>query len=147
MEEKAEPLRIYKANKSNTGSALQLDFNVLKKAIFLDCAKQKTEKNFDWENKLTIKLSVQDVSKLLCVLENKLDTIKLFHQPSKGDYESSKDIKNNVLEINKSQYGYSIRISRQEEKGVGAINITISEDENILIKILLKKAIEKIYRW
>ena len=147
MNEKPEPFKLYKPNKNNTGAALQLDLNTYKKAVFLDCAKQKAERVFDWENKVTMKLSVQDISKILNVLKDKTNTVKLFHQPSKGNYESTKNVKNNVLEVTKSQYGYSMRISQQNTEGVSAITITISNDENILIMILLKKAIEKIYGW
>ncbi|MCC7552461.1 hypothetical protein KO317_02235 [Candidatus Micrarchaeota archaeon] len=147
MDKKNEPFKLYKANKTNTGSALQLDLNVLKKSVFLDCAKQKDEKIFDWEHKLTIKLSVSDISKILSVLDNKITSEKLFHQPSKGEYEIAKDVKNNVLEITKSQYGYSLRISQQNTTGVNAIMVTISDSESIIIKILLQNAILKIYGW
>ncbi len=147
MDKKTEPFKLYKANKSNTGAALQLDLNTYKKSVFLDCAKQKDERIFDWGNKLTMKLSAQDISRILNVLENNLNTDKLFHQPSKGDYESTKNVKNNVLEISKSSYGYSFRISQQNTEGVDAITITVNDSEAILIKILLKHAILKIYGW
>ena len=147
MNENYESFKLYKANKTNNGSALQLDLNILKKSVFLDCSKQKNEKLFDWTNKLTMKLSVQDISKILNVLENKVPTEKIFHQPSKGDYESSKNIKNNVLEITKSQYGYSMRISQQNTEGVNAITVSITDSESICIRILLERAIEKIYGW
>ncbi len=147
MNEKPEPFKLYKANKNNTGAALQLDLNTYKKAVFLDCAKQKAERVFDWDNKLTMKLSIQDISKILSVLENKVGTTKLFHQPSKGEYENTKNVKNNVLEITKSQYGYSMRVSQQNTEGVSAIMITINIEESILISILLKRAVKKICGW
>ena len=145
--EKPDPFKVYKSKKTNTGSAMQLDLNIYKKAIFLECAKQKGEQSFDWGNKLTIKLSVSDISKLLAVFNNRTTNAKLFHQPSKGDYESSKNIKNNILELSKGQYGYLIRISQQKNEGVNAIQISIGDDETEIISVLLKKAVETIYGW
>lgn len=55
---------IYKPNSSKTGSALSIDFNKEKKSIFLEFAKQKEEKAFDWQNKQIFKLSAQDCAKI-----------------------------------------------------------------------------------
>jgi len=147
ISDKPKPFRIYKPNKTNTGSAMQLDLNKYKGAVFLECAKQSGELSFDWGNKITVKLSMSDISKLLAVLNNKAANMKLFHQPSKGDYESSKGIKNNILELSKGQYGYLVRVSQQTDEGVNAIQISVGDDEAEAISILLKKAIETVYGW
>jgi len=143
-----QDFRVYKANKANTGSALQIDLNVEREAVFLEVAKQVAEQRFDWQNKLTIKLSTTDIGKILSLLHGKTQGVKLFHDPGKGQYESSKEMKNNVLEMAKSPYGYSVKVSQQSSAGeLSSIGITVAEDEAIIMRMLLEKAIEKIYNW
>ena len=145
--QKPKPYTIYKANRNNNGSAVQFDFNSGKGCVFIDCANQKNDERFDWENKLTVKLSPADISKIITVLKGKTQNIKLFHQPSKGAYKSSENVKNNVVELSSSGTGYYLRVSRQTLDSVKAVNITISHSESIILCILLEKAIEQIYAW
>ena len=145
--DKPKPFTIYKANKNQTGSALKIDFNKIKKIVFLECAHQKSEDRFDWENKITVKLSPTDISKILEVLEDKSKNIKLFHQPSKGEYKLANDVKNTVVDLSSTNFGYSMRISRQTTSGLKAININISKNEAIIMRILLLKAVEMFYSW
>lgn len=146
-EKKTKLFAIYKPNKNNNGSAFQVDFNPIKKAVFLDCANQKSEDRFDWDDKITVKLSSSDISKILEVLEGHAKNIKLFHQPSKGEYKSAQNVKNTVVGLSATPIGYSVRVSQQTMTGVKAVTINISKNEGIILKILLSKAIERIYEW
>ena len=144
---KNKPFVIYKANKNITGSALQIDFNPSKKSVFIDCTNQKTIDRFDWDNKITFKLSSSDIAQILSVLRNDVQTIKLFHQPSKGEYKSSQNIKNTVVSFSKTQTGFSARISQQTTDKLKTVTINISKSEGVILTILLSKAIEEIYGW
>ncbi len=138
--------KIYKPNKQGNGSALQFDFNEQKKSVFVESAKQNGEQSFDWANKLAFKLGISDISKLLVVLEAKGGKTDLFHDPAKGGYESDK--RNSTLAFSKMDRGYYFKLSTQSQAGqVNSVGISISDDEAVILKILLQKSVEKIYGW
>ncbi len=140
--------KIYKPNKAGAGSAVQFDFNVEKKSVFVEAAKQTAPQAFDWSNKLTFKMAVIDIAKLLIVLNGKAANVELFHDPSKGGYATSSDTRNSTVSFSKMASGYYFKLSTQGQDGkVNSIATSVSEDEAIVLKILLEKAIEKIYKW
>ncbi|MCC7570064.1 hypothetical protein KO465_01815 [Candidatus Micrarchaeota archaeon] len=145
--ERSKSFAIYKANKNINGSALQVDFNKLKQSVFMECANQKSEDRFDWDNKITVKLSASDMGRILEVLEGCTSEVKLFHQPSKGEYKTAESVKNAVVNFSSSSMGFSVRVSQQTNEGLKAVNVNISKGEGILLRILLSKAIEQMYGW
>ncbi len=139
-----EPYRVYKPNNQKTGSALSIDFNKAKKSVFLEFSKQKDEKSFDWENKLILKLNIQDIAKICVLYKDKKEELTLYHDPSKGQYEST--TKNNILKITKSNYGTNFKINQQEKDStLNSISINLSEDEMYTLFVLFNKVIEEIY--
>lgn len=135
---------IYKPNSSKTGSAMSIDFNNTKKSIFLEFAKQKEERSFDWQNKLIFKLSSQDIAKICVVLKKEKDNLQLFHDPNKSINKST--IKNAVLKITKNSFGFSFRINQQEkDNSINSISINLTEEEIYILLIIFNKAIETIY--
>ncbi len=143
-----EKFKVYKPLKTLNGSAFQVDFSPEKQCCFLEFSKQKAEQEFDWGNKLTLKASVIDLTKMLTVLEGTSASVKLYHDPSKGQYSVAGEVKNNALEMTKGQYGYLLRASSQaQDKTVTAIQVSLTEDEAILLRTLLLKCIETIYGW
>ena len=143
-----EKFKVYKPNRELKGAAFQVDFALDKQCCFLEFAKQKKEQEFDWGNKITLKASVTDIGKILAVLNNRASSVKLYHDPSKGQYSLAQEVKNNALEMTKGQYGYLIRISSQaQDKTVNAIQVSLSDDEAEILKIVLTKAVEGIYAW
>ena len=139
--------KIYKPNKTGNGAAVQFDFNVEKKSVFVEAAKQTGPQAFGWSDKLTFKMAVVDIAKLLLVLNGKT-TVDLFHDPSKGGYATSSDTRNSTVSFSKMASGYYFKLSTQGQDGkVNSIATSVSEDEAIVLKILLERAIEKIYKW
>jgi hypothetical protein len=135
---------IYKPNNSKSGSALNIDFNKSKKSIFLEFSKQIDEKKFDWPNKQIFKLSAQDCAKICVFIKDKKDEMQLFHDPNKSINETT--VKNAVLKIMKSNFGYSFRINQQEKDStLNSINISLTEDEIYILKIIFDNAIKEIY--
>ncbi len=140
--------KIYKPNKPGNGSAVQFDFNPQKKSVFVEAAKQNAPQGFDWANKLTFKMAVTDMAKLLVVLSGKAANVELFHDPSKGSYQTATDTKNSTVSFSKMATGYYFKLSTQDQKGqVTSVATAISEDEAVILKILLEKAIQKSYSW
>ncbi|HQT44845.1 MAG TPA: hypothetical protein PLO51_02620 [Candidatus Micrarchaeota archaeon] len=148
-DKRGAPFRLYKATKANSGSAFSLDLNAEKQSIFIDVSKQIGEQKFDWEHKITMKLSITDIGKMLSVLTGSTKSAKLYHDPSKGQYESSKDTRNTVLEFSKGiSFGYSLKASEQGTNGsVQSVLVPISEDEGEVVRVLLEAAIRRIYGW
>ncbi len=140
---------IYKPSKAGGGSAVQFDFNREKKSVFVEASKQKgMEQSFDWPNKLTFKLAVTDMAKLLTVLRGKLANVELFHDPGKGSYASAAEVKNSALSLAKAERGFYFKLSTQMKAGtVSAVNAGITEDEAVVLSLLLEEAIRKSYGW
>lgn len=138
--------RVYKTNSSNTGTALSVDYNSEKESVFLEFAKQKDEKSYDWQNKLTIKLSINEIAKINVFYINKLSEVNLFHDPAKGDYKSS--FKNAVLKITKSTTGnsYMFRLNQQETDGkLNSITVNLNEEELYTLHLIFAKIIQNNY--
>jgi len=135
---------IYKPNTSKSGSAMSVDFNKEKKSIFLEFAKQIEEKRFDWQNKQIFKLSAQDCAKICVAIRDKKEELQLFHDPNKSINETT--VKNAVLKISKSNYGYGFKINQQEKDNtLNSIAITLTEDEMYILILVFNKAIESIF--
>ncbi len=140
--------KIYKPNKTGSGAAVQFDFNEEKKSVFIEAAKQNAPQSFDWANKLSFKMAVTDISKLLLILTGKVNNVELFHDPSKGGYAISSETRNSTVSFSKMDRGFYFKLSTQSQDGkVNSIAISVSDDEAIILKILLEKAVEKSYGW
>lgn len=146
---------IYKPNKAGTGSAVQFDFNLEKKCVFVEVARQKPPVTgdqtaiFNWGEKLIVKLNVPDIAKLLVVLNGKVPTVELFHDPSKSKFVIDSSTRNATASITKGTVtGYFFKVSLQSTSGqVNFVQVVISEDEAVVLKLLLEEAIKKSYAW
>lgn len=79
---------IYKPSKNEqAGAAAQFAFSPEKRSVFLSLARQKGEKlapgvsgnQFDWENKIIVKLDETDLGKFLAVFENRIPSFDTVH--------------------------------------------------------------------
>ncbi len=148
MNEPQPRLSYYKPNKTNTGAAIQFDLNAQKQSIFLEAASQSGEQSFDWGKKIIAKLDVVDIGKLLAVLVGASKFSKIFHDPSKREGYTGSTL-NTTIELTKGvQYGYFLKISQQSsDKSVKSISLGLSDDEAQVLRVLLERAIERIYGW
>ena len=62
---------------------VRFGLNRAKASVFVDAAAQSGEKQFDWENKITMKWGLSDVGAVLATLQGRLPQAKLFHQRKK----------------------------------------------------------------
>jgi len=75
----AKNYTIYKPNMKGTGSALNLDLS--QNGLFLEITRQvEGERKFDWDNKITVKLDLVDIAKILLGFKT-LREISIFHNP------------------------------------------------------------------
>ncbi len=82
---------IYKPNGRGTGGVIRLEFNRTKGAVFVDAASQSGEKQFDWEQKITMKWGLSDLGTVLATLQGRQEQAKLFHQ-SEGQQRFRADL-------------------------------------------------------
>ena len=147
--ERLKKYEIYKPNKAVTGGAFQFDLNALKESVFVEAASQKGEQEFDWSNKIVFKLGIADIGKLLAVIEGRKPSCDLFHDAAKAKLLSEESTaKNTTLSLAKGSYGFFLKVSRQHlNSSLQAVNIPLSDDEALLLRVLLEKAVERIYGW
>lgn len=141
-------LSFYKPNKTGSGSAVQFDLNASKQSVFVEISHQNGERSFDWANKITFKLSLMELGKLLSVLKGRAPQVQLYHDPSKGDYALAKEMKNATLALSRSDYGYFLKITQQGQDGkLNTIQTNFTEDEGIILEVVFAKAVTEIAGW
>jgi len=144
---------VYKPNKRGAGAAVRFDLNVAKEAVFLEAARQIGEQRFGWENKVVIKLNATDLAKLVMVFEGRAKSIDLFHDTTKAPSkealaQGAERTKNAAVNLSKSDFGYYLKASEQSAAGaVNAVNIPISEDEGVLLRVLFERALVRMSGW
>lgn len=149
-------LAIYKANKNTTGAALQLRLHRDFECAFFEAALQIDDMDssnpYDWGKKIVVKLGESDIGKLLSLLEDKVDSLKLFHQNEKGS---------KIVEVKKqtgNYKGYFMTISASMKETVDKdgnkvpakntrVSLPIGDDEAELMKLALKTAYNRILGW
>lgn len=147
---KRRNINVYKANSKNTGSAAQFSMSRDNDCMFMECAKQiaamDSERPYDWDNKICVKLGVSDIAKLLEYLTAKAPEfpLKLFHQTPGGGNKS--------VELKYQEYkgrpGYFMSVSAQKPDGDATkLSIPIGMDEAQLLLIALKRGVELILGW
>src|SRR5690606_21965674 len=76
---------IYKPNGRGTGGVIRFEWNREKASVFVDAASQSGEKQFDWENKITMKWALTDLGNVLATLQGRQAQTKLFHQSERAN--------------------------------------------------------------
>lgn len=135
---------IYKPNSRGTGGVVRFGLNRTKGALFLDAAPQSGEKQFDWEQKITMKWGLADLGAALAVLQGRMPQAKLFHQSEKA---------NSAFELisrdDPDRSPYFLSISRQEPtvQALRKVTIPISHSEASILEAALRNAIGHLIGW
>lgn len=118
--ERLSDYAIYKPNSRGNGGVIRFSLNLAKAALFVDGASQAGEKQFDWENKITMKWSLADLGAVIATLQGRLPNAKLFHQSEKA---------NSAFELTRrndpERAPYLVTISRQDaaDKSVRKVSV------------------------
>lgn len=134
---------IYKPNSRGSGGVVRFGLNHAKASLFVDAASQSGEKQFDWENKITMKWGLSDIGTTLAVLQGRMPQAKLFHQSAKS---------NSAFELTRQdapdRAPYLLGISRQAaDKSVRKVTIPISHGEAAVLETALQTAIRRLLAW
>jgi hypothetical protein len=135
---------IFKPTQRGTGGVMRFGLNPAKGAVFLDAAAQSGEKQFDWENKLTMKWTLPDLGQVLATLQGRQPQAKLFHQSERAN--STFDL---TLRDDPAKAPYLMTVSRQTtaDKAVRKVTIPLTHGEAAVLETALRTAIVRLLGW
>lgn len=131
----------------NTGK-LKDDWKQREGAIFLEATSANGKNSYDWEQKITLALSVTDMSKLALGLTNG-QKIEIMHDPGAKTVNQGAVVKHLTLESPKGIQvaGAILTVSQKNGDDVRRHTIPLSPDECLAIRTLLLAAIPKALAW
>ncbi len=135
---------IYKPNSRGSGGVVRFGLNRAKAAVFVDAAAQSGEKQFDWDQKITMKWGLSDIGAALAVLQGCTPQAKLFHQSEKAS--SAFEL---IRRDDPERAPYLVSISRQAaaDKSLRKVAIPISHAEAAILETALRAAAGSILGW
>jgi hypothetical protein len=142
--ERSPEYPIYKPNSRGSGGVVRFGLNKAKACMFVDAAAQSGEKQFDWENKITMKWGLSDIGSALAALQGRVPQAKLFHQSEKAN--STFEL---TFQDDPERAPYLLSISRQltADKTVRKLTIPISQGEAAVLEAALRTAVTRILGW
>lgn len=142
--ERSSDYPIYKPNSRGTGGVVRFGLNRAKGSVFVDAAAQSGEKQFDWENKITMKWGLSDIGPVLAALQGRLPQAKLFHQSEKAN--SAFEL---TLREDPERAPYMLSVSRQDsaDKSLRKVTIPLTHGEAAVLETALRAAITRLLGW
>lgn len=142
--ERSAEYAIYKPNSRGTGGVVRFGLNKAKASLFVDATNQSGEKQFDWENKITMKWGLSDLGTVIALLQGRVPQAKLFHQSEKA---------NSAFELTRQddpeRAPYLLSISRQDsaDKSLRKITLPLSHGEAAVLETALQTAVTRLLGW
>jgi hypothetical protein len=142
--ERSAEYAIYKPNSRGTGGVVRFGLNKVKASLFVDATNQSGEKQFDWENKITMKWGLSDLGTVIAALQGRVPQAKLFHQSEKA---------NSAFELTRQddpeRAPYLLAISRQDsaDKSLRKITLPLSHGEAAVLETALQTAVTRLLGW
>lgn len=135
---------IYKPNSRGSGGVVRFGLNCAKAAVFVDAAVQAGEKQFDWDQKITMKWGLSDIGAVLAVLQGRTPEAKLFHQAEKAS--SAFEL---IRRDDSERAPYLVSVSRQAtaDKSLRKVVIPLSHAEAAILETALRAATIRILDW
>lgn len=140
---KTQDYAIYKPNSRGTGGVIRFSLNRAKGAVFVDAAAQSGEKQFDWENKLTMKWALADLGPVIATLQGRQPVAKLFHQSEKANSAAELTARDDP-----DRAPFLLSVSRQAtDKTVKKITIPVIGGEAAILECALRAAVARLLGW
>lgn len=135
---------IYKPNSKGSGGVVRFELNKAKGAVFVDAALQSGDKQFDWENKITMKWGLADLGAVLATLQGRQPQAKLFHQSEKANSAFELSARDDA-----QRAPYFVTMSRQDEsqKAVRKVSIPMTHSEAAILETALRTAVGRLLGW
>jgi hypothetical protein len=135
---------IYKPNSRGTGGVVRFGINHSKNCVFVDAAAQSGEKQFDWENKITMKWGLSDIGAALAALQGRLPQAKLFHQSEKASSAFELTTRDDP-----ERAPYLMSVSRQDsaDKSLRKVTVPLTHPEAAVLETALRTAVSSLLGW
>lgn len=142
--EYATEYAIYKPNSRGTGGVVRFGLNRAKGSVFVDAANQSGEKQFDWDNKITMKWGLPDLGMVLATLQGRMPQAKLFHQSEKAN--SAFEL---TFQDDPARAPYLLSISRQDatDKSLRKATLPLGHGEAAVLEAALRVAVVRLLEW
>lgn len=97
---------------------------------------------YDWRGKVVMKLTDADIHQVLSGLQG--ESCRIVHDPNKARGQADKQLPKSCLQLSKGErFGYFISMTRGETK----VKCPISDTEAATMRLLLRRAVARIYGW
>ena len=118
-------------------------------AVFVDITSARGKNEYDWDNKITFALSVNDLGKLIYGLRtNNEDYLSLIHDPGAKSASAGKVRKHiNFTSPNGPAEGYILSVTMVVGKDKRTHTVPLKPDEVLIIGTLFQTAVSKALAW
>lgn len=117
--------------------------------LFMEITSTTGKNEYDWENKITVALSVNDLSKLLVVLEGLAPEVKLMHDPGAKSASAGKVQKYvNLSSPQGIKEGCMLQVSEKKADGeMKKHTVPLTADEVCLLRTAVRGFIPVALAW
>jgi hypothetical protein len=116
-------------------------------AVFLEITSTKEKNVYDWENKVTVALSTNDLGKVLFGLKTG-NEVKLLHDPGAKSEKAGEVTKTvNISSPNGTAEGCMVRVSQKTGEVVKTHTVPLTGDEVLVLATLVQAAISRSLGW
>jgi len=146
MSDKKYPKSFDIYRKGKAAAQFKLAADIDRPGVFLELSDTPKGDGFLWDDKVTVKLGIPDLTKIASGFNNGTEEIKIYHDPGAGTDDKGKISKN--ISFKRSATGYYMNVSVVKDRvPVKRINVAMSMDEVFALTVLFETAITKILRW
>lgn len=141
-----ESYNIYR--KGKTAAQFKIGANIDRPGIFVDLTDKPKGDAFDWKDKITIKLGLNDLGAMLSTIKNNEKELKLFHDPGAGTDDKGSVSRTITLVRNDSkQKGYYFNVTSSQDGKAKRISVAMNNSEITILECLITVTIPKMLRW
>ena len=90
---------------------------------------------YDWQNKIVLSLTVEEIGKFLLLFDGKMPSVKLFHESSAGKKTLNLQMADNGNVLVRADF------SPNEGEKIGVSGMSLSQPDQVVIAELLKNGI------
>ena len=115
-------------------------------AVLVELATPKTDKLYDWENKIKIALSIDDIGRVLSAFKTK-SKIEIFHDPNKGREGEGKISKKLIFSPGNKNGTFFLQGWVSSAGNKHEVKVSISENELVVLTLLFSNAVSTCLGW
>lgn len=146
MADKKYPKSFDVYRKGKAAAQFKLAADIDRPGVFLELSDTPKGDGFLWDDKVTVKLGIPDLTKIANGFNTGAEEIKIYHDPGAGTDDKGKISKN--IAFKRSATGYYMNVSVVKDRvPMKRINVAMSSDEVFALTVLFETAITKILRW